>query len=66
MIMPATSDLPAFHDMPTHADNIYASVSGVGMVLSQRFGDMAKICPLVFFCQKLTLAEKNYNICTRC
>lgn len=42
-----------------------ASETGVGAVLSQRFGKKPKLHPLGFFSRKLSPAERNYDIGNR-
>lgn len=34
----------------------------MGAVLSQRFGEKAKLYPVAYFSQKLTSAEQDYKI----
>ncbi|KAI2653726.1 Transposon Tf2-9 polyprotein [Labeo rohita] len=42
-----------------------ASNTGVGAILSQRHGDPAKMYPCAYFSQKLSPAERNYDVGNR-
>lgn len=41
---------------------VKASDTGVGVILSQRFGEKPKMHPIGFFSKKLTPAERNYDV----
>lgn len=41
---------------------VNASKTGVGAILSQRFGEKPKMHPIAFFSRKLTLAERKYDV----